>query len=166
MNALVSHAWCLLALLPAVPASAVDGIQIVKEPTHDAKGTIVMKPRVFPYAAVVTLCLSLLPARATAVPVIEAFPSAEGFGAQGAGGDATKAALNGPRVRVEVDLAEGRLRERYLAKNGRGRLGGSGDIGGRQRRADLPIWRRGRFPRQPPQEIPATALEVSASARR
>ena len=36
MNTLVSRAWCLLALHLAVPASAADGIQIVKEPTGKA----------------------------------------------------------------------------------------------------------------------------------
>lgn len=36
MNALVSRAWCLLALQMAVPASAADGIQVVNEPTGKA----------------------------------------------------------------------------------------------------------------------------------
>ena len=124
-----------------------------------------MKPRIFPYAVVVTLCLSILPMRAAATPVVKVPPASEGSGGPAVGGKATKAVLNGPRVRVEVNLEKGRLRERYLAKTdedawaevatSEGVSGGPIYLYGAQDSSD----------NNSPQEMPATALEVSASAQ-
>jgi len=80
------------------------------------------------------------------------------------GGNATKAVLNGHRICVEADLADGRLRERYLAKTDEdtwvevatsaGVSGGPICLQGVQ----------GSSGSKGPQEIPTTATEVSASA--
>jgi len=80
-----------------------------------------------------------------------------------AGGTTTQAVLSGTMVRVEADLAEGRLRERYLAKTdddtwvevatSEGVSGGPVCLYGVQSSS----------PGNVPQEIPVTATQVSAS---
>jgi hypothetical protein len=80
------------------------------------------------------------------------------------GGTATKAVLSGNKVRVEADLADGRLRERYLAKTdddawvevatSAGASGGPICLYGVQNSPQGNI----------PQEIQVTATEVRASA--
>jgi hypothetical protein len=80
------------------------------------------------------------------------------------GGTATKAVLSGNKVRVEAELADGRLRERYLARANDGawvEVATSDGVNG----GPICLYRVRNGPQDnTPQEIPVTATGVSASA--